>query len=55
MAFSTSLESQTVYSLQAYATSSFGKHSLLAAIGVVSGIVNGRPNHQLCPRMLFPY
>ncbi|KAI9782316.1 MAG: hypothetical protein M1816_001929 [Peltula sp. TS41687] len=40
MAFCTSLEGQTVYSLVPYATSAFGVHSLLAAVLVVQLIVN---------------
>lgn len=40
MSFSTSLESQTVASLTAYATSSFTKHSLIAIVLVVQNVVN---------------
>ncbi|KKZ62009.1 hypothetical protein EMCG_03470 [[Emmonsia] crescens] len=40
MAFSTSLESQTVLSLSAYATSSFSKHSLISTVMVVQNVVN---------------
>lgn len=42
MAFSTSLESQTVMSLTAYATSSFSKHSLISTVMVVQNVVNGK-------------
>lgn len=41
MAFVTSLEGQTTFALSAFATSSFSQHSLLAAIGVVQGVVYG--------------
>ncbi|QSS51853.1 siderophore iron transporter mirC [Histoplasma capsulatum var. duboisii H88] len=40
MAFSTSLEGQTVLSLSAYATSSFSKHSLISTVLVVQNVVN---------------
>ncbi|KAI9886491.1 MAG: hypothetical protein M1823_001671 [Watsoniomyces obsoletus] len=40
IAFSTSLEGQTVLSLSIYATSSFQKHSMLAVVFVVQGIIN---------------
>ncbi|EEH40178.2 siderophore iron transporter mirC [Paracoccidioides lutzii Pb01] len=40
MAFSTSLEGQTVLSLSAYATSSFSKHSLISTVMVVQNVVN---------------
>ncbi|KAI9803277.1 MAG: hypothetical protein M1825_002068 [Sarcosagium campestre] len=40
MAFSTSLEGQVIASLSVYATSSFSKHSLIAVVLVVQGIVN---------------
>ncbi|KAI9826331.1 MAG: hypothetical protein M1832_000248 [Thelocarpon impressellum] len=40
MAFSTSLEGQTVASLSVYATSAFQSHSLIAVVLVVQGIVN---------------
>lgn len=42
MAFSTSLETQTVMSLTAYATSSFSKHSLISTVMVVQNVVNGQ-------------
>lgn len=41
MAFCTSLEGQTVSSLGAYATSSFGQHSLISTVFVVQNVVNG--------------
>lgn len=41
MAFCTSLETQTVMSLTAYATSSFSKHSLISTVMVVQNVVNG--------------
>lgn len=41
MAFCTSLESQTVMSLSAYATSAFSKHSLISTVLVVQNVVNG--------------
>lgn len=41
MAFCTSLESQTVMSLTAYATSAFSKHSLISTVLVVQNVVNG--------------
>ncbi|KAJ5102738.1 hypothetical protein N7532_003267 [Penicillium argentinense] len=40
MAFCTSLESQTVMSLSAYATSAFSKHSLISTVLVVQNVVN---------------
>ncbi|PGH13235.1 siderophore iron transporter mirC [Helicocarpus griseus UAMH5409] len=40
MAFSTSLEGQTVLALSAYATSSFSKHSLISTVMVVQNVVN---------------
>ncbi|KAJ5101529.1 hypothetical protein NUU61_003751 [Penicillium alfredii] len=40
MAFCTSLESQTVISLSAYATSAFSKHSLISTVLVVQNVVN---------------
>ncbi|KAL1953815.1 hypothetical protein VTO42DRAFT_2142 [Malbranchea cinnamomea] len=40
MAYSTSLETQTVLSLSAYATSSFSKHSLISTVMVVQNVVN---------------
>lgn len=42
MAFCTSLESQTIMSLSAYATSAFSKHSLISTVLVVQNVVNGR-------------
>lgn len=42
MAFCTSLESQTVMSLSAYATSAFSKHSLISTVLVVQNVVNGK-------------
>lgn len=41
MAFITSLDGQTVISLSIYATSSFQKHSALAIVYIVQGIING--------------
>lgn len=41
MAFCTSLESQTIMSLSAYATSAFSKHSLISTVLVVQNVVNG--------------
>lgn len=50
MAFSTSLETQTVITLSVYATSSFLQHSLVSTVLVVQGIVNGtQPPFQLLP------
>ncbi|EAW13833.1 siderochrome-iron transporter MirC [Aspergillus clavatus NRRL 1] len=40
MSFCTSLEGQTVMSLQAYATSAFSKHSLISTVLVVQNVVN---------------
>ncbi|EFW15560.1 hypothetical protein D8B26_002337 [Coccidioides posadasii str. Silveira] len=40
MAFSTSLEGQTVMSLSPYATSSFSKHSLISTVLVVQNVTN---------------
>ncbi|KAI9702587.1 MAG: hypothetical protein M1836_001067 [Candelina mexicana] len=40
MAFSTSLETQTVATLSVYATSSFLQHSLVSTVLVVQGVVN---------------
>ncbi|KAI9675355.1 MAG: hypothetical protein M1817_001259 [Caeruleum heppii] len=40
MAFVTSLEGQTILALSVYATSAFSKHSLIAVVFVVQGIVN---------------
>lgn len=40
MAFCTSLESQTLMSLSAYATSAFSKHSLISTVLVVQNVVN---------------
>lgn len=54
MAFCTSLEGQTVYSLVPYATSAFGVHSLLSAVLVVQLIVNGRRTFSFSPHTLFP-
>lgn len=42
MAFCTSLESQTLMSLSAYATSAFSKHSLISTVLVVQNVVNGK-------------
>ncbi|KAH8889295.1 MFS general substrate transporter [Thozetella sp. PMI_491] len=40
MSFTTSLEGQVTYSLTAFATSSFNKHSLISTVYVVQGVVN---------------
>ncbi|KAM5438871.1 hypothetical protein McanMca71_000616 [Microsporum canis] len=40
MAFCSSLETQTVASLTAYATSSFSKHSLISTVLVIQNVVN---------------
>ncbi|KAI0554971.1 siderophore iron transporter mirC [Xylaria curta] len=40
MAFTTSLEGQTTYSVVAFATSSFSSHSLIATVYVIQGVVN---------------
>ncbi|KAI8954572.1 siderophore iron transporter mirC [Xylaria longipes] len=40
MAFTTSLEGQTTYSVVAFATSSFRSHSLIATVYVIQGVVN---------------
>ena len=42
LAFCTSLESQTTINLVVYATSAFSKHSLVATVLVVQGVVNGK-------------
>lgn len=39
LAVAISLDSQTIYSFQPYATSTFGAHSLLATIGTVQNIM----------------
>lgn len=39
LAVAVSLDSQTIYSFQPYATSTFGAHSLLATIGTVQNIM----------------
>ncbi len=41
MAFTVSLEQQTVLSLSVFATSSFTEHSLISTVYVVQGVVNG--------------
>jgi hypothetical protein len=41
MAFVTSLDGQTVLPLSVYATSSFSKHSLIAVVYTIQGIVYG--------------
>ncbi len=48
VAFSTSLEGQTTLSLSIYATSSFSKHSMLATVFVVQGIINGMASRMYC-------
>lgn len=40
MAFTVSLEQQTVLSLSVFATSSFKRHSLISTVYVVQGVVN---------------
>ncbi|KXJ94672.1 major facilitator superfamily domain-containing protein [Microdochium bolleyi] len=40
MAFTTSLEGQVTYSVVAFATSSFGEHSLISTVYTIQGVVN---------------
>jgi len=42
MAFCTSLEGQTTINLTAFATSSFGAHSLISTVLVVQSVVYGK-------------
>lgn len=46
LAFCTSLEGQTTINLVVYATSAFSKHSLVATVLVVQGVVNGKVSHR---------